>query len=797
MAANLVDLVKIKALSTGTGAITLGDAVAGYRGKEALTNGGVYSYAIQQGSEYEVGQGTYLGASNVFVRSPRFSSDGGTAINLSANAAVAFVLLSEDLATKVFDTTALDAEIARAAGAEAFLASRINSAASGMPSYATAADLPTDPTPAVGTQARVYADDTGTNNGVWIYKDGAWAFDQDYYDAVSSVVQPLVDEAAASAAAVADTIAPVDTVRFSIEQKHGFWIEQIDTDYSSRSGLLFPDPDAPVGLDPTNDAFYSIEYRHGFYFDRIASDFSRSGGSVLPVNGDASAILPWAGALTGTSFVVAADITSFGDGVTELEVSTDAGFIDRSYISPPSAPYRTAKDAATDYRTVKIAAAELRAGTTYHYRLRVDGVAGTAQSLKTPGLTGTVAFGSCNHQQYYSDFPAWHAIASMGADLFIHCGDLVYQDNNVDDVRIPRQENIRFIKNWAGVAALTAVTPIAYCFDNHDAVRPHKDQDTYPEGTDYAALVGDAARAYREIMPHYPLLDQDRFGLTQAWDMFDARFILLDTTTNRRANSAFGVAGDGVMLGADQIAAIKDQLDAALAAGLKQAVIISPERWDYWQRFFPSELATLATIVRNHALKVRFATGDIHYLVIDDGALMAGLTGVADLTTPSYWSSGLCTIDEFTSGMTASWNGSSGSYFDVRQVFMMLDFTGGGKMTARLYGEPYTGYTPTLLATCADDDVTPAIEFADDAMSAAAGSAAQVPIKRSWHGPSGGSAATWTSSDGQTGTAHIGPNEGAVTIPVIVPAAGSITLTLSAPTGGELGAQTTFTLSAA
>lgn len=93
----LVDLVKITASTTGAGAVTLGAPVPGYRGVEALLNGAVYSYAIQQEAEYEVGTGTYLSAGRQFIRTPTFSSDGGTAIDLQPNAAIAFVATAEDI----------------------------------------------------------------------------------------------------------------------------------------------------------------------------------------------------------------------------------------------------------------------------------------------------------------------------------------------------------------------------------------------------------------------------------------------------------------------------------------------------------------------------------------------------------------------------------------------------------------------------------------------------------------------------------------------------------------------------
>lgn len=93
----LVDLCKILCASTGTGAITLGDAAPGYRGREVLQNGETYPYSIQQESNFEYGTGVYLAASSQFVRTPDASSNGGVPIDLAPNAMIAFVARAEDL----------------------------------------------------------------------------------------------------------------------------------------------------------------------------------------------------------------------------------------------------------------------------------------------------------------------------------------------------------------------------------------------------------------------------------------------------------------------------------------------------------------------------------------------------------------------------------------------------------------------------------------------------------------------------------------------------------------------------
>lgn len=101
MASTLVDLVKINITSIGTGPLTLGGAAPGYRGRDALIDGKVYSYSIQQGATYEVGRGTYFSGPHQLTRSVLFSSAGGDPVNLQVNAKVAFSALAEDLDIEV------------------------------------------------------------------------------------------------------------------------------------------------------------------------------------------------------------------------------------------------------------------------------------------------------------------------------------------------------------------------------------------------------------------------------------------------------------------------------------------------------------------------------------------------------------------------------------------------------------------------------------------------------------------------------------------------------------------------
>jgi hypothetical protein len=92
----LVDLVKIYAANTGTGAFQIGAAVPGFRGSEALTDGHTYSYSVQQNSRYEYGSGVYSAGSGTMTRNITGSSSGGAAISLNPNAVISFPALVGD-----------------------------------------------------------------------------------------------------------------------------------------------------------------------------------------------------------------------------------------------------------------------------------------------------------------------------------------------------------------------------------------------------------------------------------------------------------------------------------------------------------------------------------------------------------------------------------------------------------------------------------------------------------------------------------------------------------------------------
>lgn len=105
------DRVQETSTTTGTGTLTLGGAVSGYRTfASAVNSGDLVRYVISSGSDWEVGEGTFTSPSTL-TRDTVFSSSNSNAlVNLSAGTknvwidlpaqAVSDVGLTQAIATK-------------------------------------------------------------------------------------------------------------------------------------------------------------------------------------------------------------------------------------------------------------------------------------------------------------------------------------------------------------------------------------------------------------------------------------------------------------------------------------------------------------------------------------------------------------------------------------------------------------------------------------------------------------------------------------------------------------------------
>lgn len=84
----------------GTGAVTLGSAVAGHQAfvTAGVINGDIVSYVIEDGTSWEVGQGTYSSSGPTLTRTTiQGSSNGGGAVSFTSSAVVYIAALATDL----------------------------------------------------------------------------------------------------------------------------------------------------------------------------------------------------------------------------------------------------------------------------------------------------------------------------------------------------------------------------------------------------------------------------------------------------------------------------------------------------------------------------------------------------------------------------------------------------------------------------------------------------------------------------------------------------------------------------
>lgn len=93
------DRVKVSTTTTGTGTLTLGSAVAGFQtfAQGNVANGATVSYAIENGTSWEVGTGVYSSTGPTLTRT-LVQSSTGSLLNLSGTSTVFITALAVDLA---------------------------------------------------------------------------------------------------------------------------------------------------------------------------------------------------------------------------------------------------------------------------------------------------------------------------------------------------------------------------------------------------------------------------------------------------------------------------------------------------------------------------------------------------------------------------------------------------------------------------------------------------------------------------------------------------------------------------
>jgi alkaline phosphatase D len=255
--------------------------------------------------------------------------------------------------------------------------------------------------------------------------------------------------------------------------------------------------------------------------------------------------------------------------------------------------------------------------TRYRFGVAAPGEAPVPGAFRTFGdaaFSFRVVFASCASTGSAS--AVFTAMRGLEPDLFIHMGDLHYEN-------IARNDVARFRKAYTKVlasptqSALFRAVPLAYTWDDHD-YGPNNSDRTSPSRP--AAL-----RAYRQFVPHYPLADEAEATIHQAFTVGRVRFLLTDARSARSPHLIPEL--ERTMLGQAQLAWLERELEAAQSAAL--VVLVNTVPWitkrkestsDGWAKY-ARERRHIADLIVKHGLTDRLImlSGDAHMLALDDG----------------------------------------------------------------------------------------------------------------------------------------------------------------------------------
>jgi alkaline phosphatase D len=230
-----------------------------------------------------------------------------------------------------------------------------------------------------------------------------------------------------------------------------------------------------------------------------------------------------------------------------------------------------------------------------------------------PGGVSTLAFGSCNRQNFKQ--PLWDEIRQENPDLWLWLGDNIYADT--EDSLEMRRKYEQQLANEAYQRFLSEV-PIVGIWDDHD-YGVNDGGRSYPARKMSKALLMD----FLGVPEGHPR--RQREGAYGSYDFGKGKrklkLILLDTRyfreplvknpggeTNYKTNN-------GSLLGEAQWAWLAQELqtDARLVIIASSIQVLSPDhRWEKWNNF-PEARAQLLGMIARSGHNVLLLSGDRHY----------------------------------------------------------------------------------------------------------------------------------------------------------------------------------------
>ena len=320
----------------------------------------------------------------------------------------------------------------------------------------------------------------------------------------------------------------------------------------------------------------------------------------------------WSGGVTSTGFVVNARIDPEAT-TARLAVSTSPSLSSPVYSAP--IPVLADHD-----HVVSLRLDGLTPATRYHYAVEIDGELdqlrqGSASTFPAGGgETFSILVGSCARTR--SNGRVFEAMRNEDALMYVVTGDIHYENITRDSIDRFREAYTTLVTSPAQ-QALFLETPVTYIWDDHDFGGSNSNSTS--------AAKKAARLAYRENVPHYPLLaGEGDEPIYTAFDIGDIRFVMTDSRSMRDAEDH--PDGGKSLLGADQREWLKDELFNG-SRNYRLVVLISAVPWiapedaarDDWGGY-AKERSELANFIADNGISnLMMLAGDAHMLAIDDG----------------------------------------------------------------------------------------------------------------------------------------------------------------------------------
>ncbi len=310
----------------------------------------------------------------------------------------------------------------------------------------------------------------------------------------------------------------------------------------------------------------------------------------------------WLGALGPDGVTAVVGLVEGRTGEVALVVEPAAGG------APTRARARGGADPAH-----RVRAGGLVPDTEYAFHVEVDGQPdrgrGRGRFRTAPDGPASFRFvvGACARTG--SNGAVFDALAAEDPLFYLNLGDIHYANLSSTDPADHRAAYERLLTRPAQ-AALYRRVPIAYVWDDHD----YGENDSAGDAPGRAAV----RRAYRQVVPHHPLVIEDDGPIHQAFTIGRVRFVLTDSRSERTGTT---------MLGGPQLEWLVDEL---VRASQTHALVIwgNPVPWngepdpgaDGW-RGFPDERRQIAdALAAAEVDNLVMVAGDAHMVALDDGS---------------------------------------------------------------------------------------------------------------------------------------------------------------------------------